>query len=102
MKSSTGTSSGAQNVDELIANISKLMAEAEEMLSETHPRSQDQIRRIQNLGTRLLASYDAAKANLCAAAKNTDTAIRHYPYESVLVALAIGVGLGAVMSRRRH
>jgi ElaB/YqjD/DUF883 family membrane-anchored ribosome-binding protein len=106
MKSSTGNPSGAQSADELIANISKLMAEAEEMLSESHPpHSLEHLqlrRRWQSAGARFVQGYDTAKAKLCAVAKSTDTAIRRYPYESVAIALGVGIGLGALFFHRRR
>jgi ElaB/YqjD/DUF883 family membrane-anchored ribosome-binding protein len=105
MKPSSRTSSGAQTVDELIANISQLMAEAEEMLSES-PSSRSTVRELQRrwqgTGERLLAGYDTAKEKLAAVARNTDTMIRHYPYESVAMALGLGIGLGALLFRRRR
>ena len=105
MKSPKGAVSDPQNVDELIANISQPTAEAEEMLSESHPPivSESELRRRwQSRGARLLANYNAAKARLAAAARSTDDAIRHYPYESVVIALGVGVGLGAWLFGRRR
>jgi ElaB/YqjD/DUF883 family membrane-anchored ribosome-binding protein len=99
MKSSR-TPSGAQNVDELIANISQLMAEAEEMLGES-PSMPFSDRARRNAG-RFIVKYDVAKAKLAAVARSTDTAIRRYPYESVTIALGLGIGIGALFVRSRR
>jgi len=44
--------------------------------------------------------YDSTKKKVAAGAKYTDTAIRDNPYQSIAVALGVGVLLGLVVGRR--
>lgn len=95
-----------KDADVLIANISKLMAEAEEMLSEsTSQHAEENVEllraRYEDAENRLAARYAAAKGKVAAAARRTDETLRAYPYESVAVALGLGVLLGACFFRRR-
>lgn len=45
--------------------------------------------------------YEDARDKVVASAKVTDKAIRRHPYESVAVALGVGVLLGVILGRRR-
>lgn len=110
MKSSSRKISHAQNhvqedADELIANISKLMAEAEEMLSEStshHAEEKIELLRSHRNGNDhgFMEKYVSAKTKISAALRKTDETIRACPYESLAIALGLGVVLGAVLSRR--
>jgi ElaB/YqjD/DUF883 family membrane-anchored ribosome-binding protein len=44
--------------------------------------------------------YDGAKQKVVAGAKSTDTAIRENPYQSLAIALGVGVLIGALIGRR--
>lgn len=95
-----------QEADELIANISKLMAEAEEMLHDsTSYHAEEKVALLrspyQNAEHRFMEKYLSAKAKLTSAVKRTDEAIRACPYESLAIALGVGVVLGATLGRRR-
>lgn len=95
----------AKNPDALIANISQLMAEAEEMLSDsTSQHAEEKIAllrsRYEAAESRLAARYAAAKAKVATAARRTDATIRAYPYETAAVTLGLGVLLGMCFSRR--
>ena len=95
-----------KDADALIANISKLMAEAEEMLSEsTSQHAEEKVEllraRYEDAENRLAARYAAAKGKVVAAARRTDETLRAYPYESVAIALGLGVLLGACFFGRR-
>jgi ElaB/YqjD/DUF883 family membrane-anchored ribosome-binding protein len=96
-----------KNPDELIADISRLMAEAEAMLSEStsfHAEEQAEIfrERKQALENRWDTACAAAKARLAAAARCADGFIRTHPYESAALALGLGLLLGAGCSRSRR
>src|SRR4051812_5086510 len=95
-----------KNADELIADISKLMAEAEEMLSEStshHAEEHLELYRESNkpAGPKLLARYANAKSSLAMVARNTGEMIRTYPFESAAVALGLGVLVGACLNRKQ-
>ena len=108
MKSSTNASPAAQQkeADQLIANISQLMAEAEEMLSEsTSQHAEEKVELLRpgfyDQERRSFPNYAAAKARVLSAARRTDDTIRAYPYEALAVAVGLGMLLGAVCFRRR-
>ena len=94
-----------KNADALIADISRLMAEAEEMLSEsTSQHAEEKVallrERESEAAQRLAERYAATKAKISAAARRTDEVIRANPYESLAIALGVGVLLGACFCRR--
>lgn len=95
-----------KNPDDLIANISQLMAEAEAMLSEsTSQHAEEKVEllraRYDSAADRLAARYAAAKQKVAAAGRRADETIRAYPYETAAVVLGLGVLLGMCLSRRR-
>ncbi|MBC7366906.1 MAG: DUF883 family protein [Undibacterium sp.] len=96
-----------KDADALIANISKLMVEAEEMLSEsTSQHAEEKVEllrtRYEDAENRLAARYAAAKGKVAAVARRTDQTIRAYPYEAATVALGLGVLLGVCFFGRRN
>jgi ElaB/YqjD/DUF883 family membrane-anchored ribosome-binding protein len=95
----------SKNPDDLIANISQLMAEAEAMLSDsTSQHAEEKIDLLRSryaaAESRLAARYAAAKAKVATAARRTDETIRAYPYETAAAALGLGVLLGVCLARR--
>lgn len=98
--------SPSKHVDSLIADISKLMAEAEGMLSEStsHAEVYPELFYAQRevTGPGLATRYASARAKLAEAGRRADGAIRNYPYEAIAVALGFGVLLGACAIRRRQ
>jgi ElaB/YqjD/DUF883 family membrane-anchored ribosome-binding protein len=85
---------------ELIADIDELMAEAEEMLSESTSHHAEEKVALLRPGwdtpeQGILARVSAAKARLASIARQTEATVRQFPYESLIVALGIGVFLGA-------
>jgi ElaB/YqjD/DUF883 family membrane-anchored ribosome-binding protein len=98
-----------QKADELISNITQLMAEAEEMLSESTSHHAEEkvalLRYGQDRATNGFgARYSEVKARLASVARQTDATVREFPYESVLVALGIGLILGTTLggSKRKN
>jgi ElaB/YqjD/DUF883 family membrane-anchored ribosome-binding protein len=106
MQPSTEISPAHQkNADELISDISKLMAEAEEMLSEStshyaEPHLELYRERHPSPEKQVMARYAAAKAKIAEVAQDTDKIIRTYPYESAAIALGLGLLMGACLTRR--
>jgi len=85
----------------LIANITKLMDEAEQMLRDStsqHAEGQVELLRAQCDGVQ--ARFADAGRRIAAGARRADHAVRAHPYESLAVALGTGVLLGAVLARR--
>jgi ElaB/YqjD/DUF883 family membrane-anchored ribosome-binding protein len=108
MKSSSHKASHVQqDADELISNISKLMADAEEMLNEsTSHHAEEKVALIQAHRNGhdqhgFMEKYVSAKSKISAAMKRTDETIRACPYESLAIALGVGVVIGAALARRR-
>ena len=103
MKSSTETIPAPQkNADELIMNISQLMAEAETMLSESSSQhaevNGDVLRaRYEAVENR----YAAIKTRFAEAVRRADATVRTNPYETAIIALGVGMLLGACLLGRK-
>jgi ElaB/YqjD/DUF883 family membrane-anchored ribosome-binding protein len=96
-----------KNTDELITNISRLMDEAEEMLSESssqHAEETVELLRERDYDPErpIRARYAATKSKIAEAGRRTDKIIRAYPYGSAALALGVGLLLGACFSRRSN
>jgi ElaB/YqjD/DUF883 family membrane-anchored ribosome-binding protein len=95
----------AHTPKELLAELKTLVAEAETMMGDS--LSEHTADAISNLRDRFSAAherfsemYDNTKKKVVAGAKYTDSTIRENPYQSIAVALGIGVLLGLVVGRR--
>ena len=89
----------------LIADITQLMDEAEQMLNEStsqHAEGQVQLIREQcgDLRMRIEDFFSGTGKKIAASAHRTDRAIRAHPYKSIAIALGIGALLGAWYARR--
>jgi ElaB/YqjD/DUF883 family membrane-anchored ribosome-binding protein len=118
MKNRHDTGTTAETPEQLIEHISRLMAEAEAMLA--GPHTEQAGGKLQNIKERLEAAreqltdvygraraqisdyYGRARTNVVAGAKYTDEAIRTHPYQSLAVALGVGVLIGALIRRSNH
>ena len=105
MKNRHDTGTTAETPEQLIEHISRLMAEAEAMI--TGPVAEqgagtklaDIKERLQDARVRLGDAYGRARHNVVEGAKYADQTIREYPYYSIGLALGIGVLLGALIRR---
>jgi ElaB/YqjD/DUF883 family membrane-anchored ribosome-binding protein len=106
----------AETPEQIIEHISRLMAEAEAMIA--GPVSEKAGSRIEDLRERLASArerlndayssaretigdaYAKTRKNVVAGAKQADETIRENPYQSLAVALGIGVLLGVVIGRK--
>lgn len=91
---------------ELITEMQGLIVEAQAMLvdsvSEHSAEAMANLReRFSAAQQRFIATCDATKTKVIAGAKCTDTAIRENPYQSVLIALGVGVLVGVLARRGR-
>jgi ElaB/YqjD/DUF883 family membrane-anchored ribosome-binding protein len=96
----------AQTPDELLEQINELMSETEAML--VGPSTHGTSHHLDEMRSRLAAAQDhfedlcrLAGRKVASSAKFADRTIRIHPYESVAVALGIGVLLGAFTRRDR-
>jgi ElaB/YqjD/DUF883 family membrane-anchored ribosome-binding protein len=90
--------------EELISQINNLMEEAEALLvgpasEKVGDRIHDIQQRLKSAQARLGEIYGNARDKVVDGAKYTDKAIRSHPYESLAVALGVGVLLGALLRR---
>lgn len=101
------TASRAETPEEVAEHISRLMDEAEAMLvgpvsDRVADKFSDLRARMQQLQSKAVDVYGDARQKVVAGAKATDETIRSHPYESLAVALGIGVLLGALIRRSNH
>lgn len=98
----------SESPEQLIKNIQKLMDEVEAIvaksadttggvLSEKLEELQD---RFATARERATGYYKAARRRVSEGAEYADETIRAHPYESLAVALGVGVLLGAILRRR--
>lgn len=93
--------------EELIRNIQKLMAEVEEVIANTSDAAKGEASsRLEELQNRLSSAseavtgmYRTARRRVTDGAQVADETIRSHPYESLAVALGLGVVLGALLRR---
>lgn len=90
---------------ELLTELQSLVAEAETMMTDS--LTEHSTEALSNLRARFGAAqermgelYDGAKKKVVAGAKYTDTAIRENPYQSLAIALGVGVLVGVLIGRR--
>lgn len=102
MKNDSGTA--AETPEQIVEHIGRLMAEAEALLEgpvSSHAGEKlDTLRaRFDDLQNKASMAYGDARRKVIAGAKSTDEAIRSHPYESLAIALGVGVLLGALIRR---
>lgn len=105
MKNRHDTGTTAETPEQLIEHISRLMAEAEAMITgpvaeQAGTRLSEVKDRLQEARERLGDMYGRARQNVVAGAKYADDTIREYPYYSLGIALGVGVLLGALLRQR--
>jgi ElaB/YqjD/DUF883 family membrane-anchored ribosome-binding protein len=104
MKNDSGATA-AESPEQIVEHISRLMAEAEAMLEgpvaeRAGDKIQDLRSRFNQLQSKASLAYTDARQRVVAGAKATDQTIRAHPYESLAIALGVGVLLGALIGRR--
>jgi len=108
----------AETPEQLIEHISRLMAEAEAMIAgpvteQAGSKMADIKARLETARERLtdvygraregmVNAYGSARDGVVAGAKYTDEAIRTHPYESLAIALGVGVLIGALIRRSNN
>ncbi len=90
---------------ELLAELQTLVSDAETMMAESVTENSaealgDLRARFGAAQERMGELYDTAKKKVVAGAKCTDTAIRENPYQSMAIALGVGVLIGVLVGRR--
>ncbi len=106
MKHRNGTGSTAQKPEEILSDLRALVTEAEKLIGETASEQTEAVltslrERFAAAQERLADAYEGARQKVVAGAKYTDETIRENPYQSLAVALGVGVLVGVLVGRRR-
>jgi ElaB/YqjD/DUF883 family membrane-anchored ribosome-binding protein len=99
------TKDASHTPKELLTELQALVSEAETMMSDSI--SEHSAEALANLRARFEAAqerfseiYEGARKKVVAGAKYTDAAIRENPYQSLAIALGVGLLLGVLVGRR--
>jgi len=90
---------------ELVSEMQALLAEAQSMMtdsvSEHSSEAVEALRqRFAAAQERFAETYEKAKTKIVAGAKATDATIRENPYQSIAIAVGVGLLLGMLIGRR--
>lgn len=99
-------SPAAETPEEVAEHINRLMAEAEAMLvgpvsDRVADKFSDLRARLEHLQAIAGEAYGEARKKVAEGARVTDQTIRSHPYESLAVALGVGVLIGLLIGRRK-
>jgi ElaB/YqjD/DUF883 family membrane-anchored ribosome-binding protein len=102
MKKKNGT---AESPEQMVKHLRELLHEAESAVGDTAgqyvgEKAEAMRERFHQAQERLEELYETTRNKVVTSAKTADTAIRAHPYESIAIALGVGVLIGAVMRRR--
>ncbi len=92
------------SAEEMIDDLRALITEAEQAVSNGIANTSSHViadlrERLEIGLEKLNGYYGGAKERVAAGARRTDETIRSHPYESLAVALAVGVLIGALIRR---
>jgi len=95
----------AESPEQLVTHLRELLHEAEHLVGDSAgqyvgEKAEAMRERFHQAQERLEELYSTARDKVVAGAKTADGAIRSHPYESLAIALGLGVLIGAVMRRR--
>jgi len=100
----TTDDAGAQTPAELLAELRALLSDAERMaaesISEHTTDAMNALRaRYEKAREQFSEFYESARTKVRAGAERTDLAIRANPYQSLVIAAAVGLFAGILLSR---
>ncbi len=103
----SNSDTSSETPEQLIAHINRLMDEAEAMLSgpvaeHAGARLDDIHVRLDRAKSQLENLYDRTRQKITDGARATDRVIRSRPYESLAVALGVGVIVGLLWRRNNQ
>ena len=106
MKNRTEHHTHAETPEQLIHNIRALMSEVEALVGQ--PGNEENGSKLSQLQERLSGAtgraqelYQNARKRVVAGAHKADESIRSHPYQSLAIALGVGVLLGVLIRRSR-
>jgi ElaB/YqjD/DUF883 family membrane-anchored ribosome-binding protein len=96
----------AESPEQIVENLRALIAEAEKTIGGGIAEgAEDKLallrERLTETREKVEQALSFAKERVVAGAKQTDSAIRSHPYESLAIALGVGVLLGAFLRRNK-
>ncbi|CAM2926664.1 DUF883 family protein [Rariglobus hedericola] len=96
----------AESPEQIVENLRALIAEAEKTIGGGIAEgAEDKLAslrdRLSETREKVEHALSYAKERVVAGAKQTDSAIRSHPYESLAIALGVGVLLGAFLRRNK-
>ncbi len=94
-----------QTPEEVLNELRVLLSEAEKIFSQATTDDSGEVaaelrRRFEAAQERLASLYKEARAKVAGGVKSADEAIRGNPYQSLAIALGIGLLLGVLLGRR--
>jgi ElaB/YqjD/DUF883 family membrane-anchored ribosome-binding protein len=97
----------AESPEQLVTHLRDLLTEAEQLVGDSAGEyageKADALReRLSQAQERLQQLYRSTRDKVVAGARSTDTAIRAHPYESMALALGVGLLIGTVVHRRSN
>ncbi len=94
-----------ETAEEVLENLRTLIAEAEELIGKGVATTSSEV--LEDVRSRLSDGleklndyYGDAKKKVVAGARRTDETIRSHPYESLAIALGVGLLAGALIRRK--
>jgi len=95
----------AQSPKDLLDELRTLVADAEKMVGESLDENSEQVvgalrQRYEAAQERLGEVYENARKKITQGAKYTDETIRENPYQSIAVAVGLGLLVGVLLGRR--
>lgn len=95
-----------ESPEQVVEHLRSLITEAEKTLgSNLAEAGQEKLgairERLAEIRERVEEGFTVAREKVCAGAKQADQTIRSHPYESLAVALGVGVLLGALLRRNQ-
>lgn len=101
----TQSEKAAQKPEDVLNELHALVGEAEKILAQTRGENDgallDDLReRLEVARARITALYDGTRRKVVAGARYTDETIRENPYQSLAVALGVGLLAGVLLGRR--
>jgi len=98
--------SATQSPEDLLNDLRALVAEAEKMIGNSSGGNDEAVgslrQRYEAAQERLTDFYEGARQKVVAGAKTADEAIRENPYQSLAIALGVGVLVGVLVGRRNE
>jgi ElaB/YqjD/DUF883 family membrane-anchored ribosome-binding protein len=93
----------AESPEQVVTHLKELITEAQHLVGDTAGDKVEAMReRLGQAQERLQELYESARDKVVAGAKSTDATIRAHPYESLAVALGVGVLIGALVRRNSN